>query len=318
MSAQAPLAGVLQPPPIRETPRIVSHADISLLNSLNATSLPRRWGGGDGIALAAGLAPTDMLWPCASWPAPQGGDGVVSMSAELLGDQRRANRIRAQLRRYGAEAALPSFEGHANATCPQQSRLLAYLNASLPPFDRPRVVSADLVDGAPVVLLASASGRRADTTLLEVTSREVESSGHGGRTRLRAATARGSLNLWTWWWGPWRWDWRRYYSYWKPPTLSLQLHRSTAGDPLPDRVLQDQQLPLCYELSHSSARYGSPSWFVLPMMVKVEAVDGNTPQCSFAYRGWDYANGRWYYGERWIKGKFDVWNWCARRPGRTT
>ena len=133
-------------------------------------------GGGDGIALAAGLAPTDLLWPCASWPAPQGGDGVVSMSAELLGDQRRVNRIRAQLRRYGAEAALPSFEGHANATCPQQSRLLAYLNASLPPFDRPRVVAADLVDGAPVVLLASASGRRADTTLLEVTSREVESA----------------------------------------------------------------------------------------------------------------------------------------------
>ena len=76
-------------------------------------------------------------------------------------------------------------------------------------------------------------------------------------------------------------------------------------------MLQYQQLPLCYELSHSSAKYGSPSWFVLPMMVKVEAVDGNTPQCSFAYRGWDYANGRWYYGERWIKGKFDVWNWCA-------
>ena len=313
MSAQAPLAGVLQPPPQQSAPHAVSHADISLLNALNATSLPRRWGGGDGIALAAGLAPTDMLWPCASWPAPQGGDGVVSMSAELLGDQRRANRIRAQLRRYGAEAALPSFEGHANATCPQQSRLLAYLNASLPPFDRPRVVSADLVDGAPVVLLASASGRRADTTLLEVTSREVESSGHGGRTRLRAASARGSLSLWTWWWGPWRWDWRRYYSYWKPPTLSLQLHRSTAGDPLPDRVLQYQQLPLCYELTPSRT-----SWFVLPMMVKVEAVDGNTPQCSFAYRGWDYANGRWYYGERWIKGKFDVWNWCARRLELTT
>ena len=69
---------------------MLGFADISLLNSLNATSLPRRWGGGDGIALAAGLAPTDMLWPCASWPAPQGGDGVVSMSAELLGDQRRA------------------------------------------------------------------------------------------------------------------------------------------------------------------------------------------------------------------------------------
>ena len=51
---------------------------------------------------------------------------------------------------------------------------------------------------------------------------------------------------------------------------------------------------------------------------KVEAVDGNTPQCSFAYRGWDYANGRWYYGERWVKGKFDVWNWCARRPELTT
>ena len=55
MSAQAPLAGVLQPPPIRDSPRIVSHADISLLNALNATSLPRRWGG-DGIALA-GLEP---------------------------------------------------------------------------------------------------------------------------------------------------------------------------------------------------------------------------------------------------------------------
>ena len=148
MSAQAPLAGVLQPPPSHDTPRIVSHADLTLLNALNASSLPRRWGGGDGIALAAGLAPTDMLWPCASWPAPQGGDGIVSMSAELLGDQRRANRIRAQLRRYGAEAALPSFEGHANATCPQQSRLLAYLNASLPPFDRQRVVAVAQLEDA--------------------------------------------------------------------------------------------------------------------------------------------------------------------------
>ena len=37
-----------------------------------------------------------------------------------------------------------------------------------------------------------------------------------------------------------------------------------------------------------------------------------------SYRGWDWANGRWYYGERWIKGKFDVWNWCARRLELTT
>ena len=280
------------------------HPDLSLI--ANISSLPRRWGGGAGINLAAldSGDSSELLWPCTSWPAPR--EAFPGLTTELLRDRRRSKRLAALLKQQagGIDAELPSFIGSdgvpANFTCPSRSEVLAFLNSTLAPFDRPRIVPATAtVDGAEVVLLAERNGRAADTILLEIPARGDDTAllagdpTHGGK--LRAATARGSLSLWSWWWGPWRWHWRHYYRYWSPPKLTMQLFHGW-GAPLPDRILSKQERWFCYRQSH---------WYIFPMVYKMEAIDGNVPQCSFRNTGyWRYSgNGRVYF-----------WNWCACVP----
>jgi len=254
-------------------------------------SSAQRRGAGNGHAEGDALA---RLWRelphATSMVLP---DGTVIGGSAPRGRGGTSSALDAELERLtGLEGiAAPDADAMA-AACIDPSRLLDHLNSSMPASARPllgEAAAAAVADGASSPLLSLVAfdgdgrgGGGGSGDALALMAMPLQPGASSGNSKaLRAVTARGSLQLWWWWWGPWWWWWRWWYWYWyrwSPPQHTPEFLRPGRHE-LPDRILVDEPLTVCMY---------TQSWWMFPTVVKVEAIDGNEPECAFSYYSWHH------------------------------
>lgn len=181
------------------------HAQVALLGS-NSTGLPHALEAQQTAALSRlwlGENERRVMWPCAessAWAAPR------HAASLLLRTEPGLSSSATKQREAPADAVETHFELASDDVCPPPQKVLDELLRSLPAAERPRVSSATALDdeGGPRIWLQSPGPQqRGGGAWLSLPPRRLPG-------RLRAVSARGSLQLWWWWWGPW--------SYWCAPS----------------------------------------------------------------------------------------------------